>query len=58
MVAKLDEQINQLKQTIADIESQRSILGDEAVEAALVPPRWKMTENIAPTESAATELVA
>ena len=33
MSTTLDEQINQLKQTIADIESQRSILGDEAVEA-------------------------
>ncbi len=29
MSTTLDEQINQLKQTIADIESQRSILGDE-----------------------------
>ncbi len=37
MSTKLDEQINQLKQTIADIESQRSILGDEAVEASLMP---------------------
>ena len=35
MSTTLDEQINQLKQTMADIKSQRSILGDEAVEASL-----------------------
>lgn len=33
MVAKLDEQLNQLNQIKTDIESQRSILDDEVVEA-------------------------
>ncbi|UCE00872.1 MAG: AAA family ATPase, partial [Chloroflexota bacterium] len=44
MVATLDEQINQLKQTIAEIESQRSILGDQAVEASLIPIREKLAD--------------
>ncbi|MGW8181150.1 MAG: adenylate/guanylate cyclase domain-containing protein, partial [bacterium] len=42
MVATLDEQINQLKQAIAELEAQRAILGDEAVEAALIPSRKKL----------------
>ncbi|UCD99635.1 MAG: AAA family ATPase [Chloroflexota bacterium] len=44
MPPTLDEQINQLKQTIADIESQRSILGDEVVEASLIPIRKKLAD--------------
>jgi hypothetical protein len=44
MSATLAEQINQLKQTITDIESQRSILGDEAVEASLKPIRQKLAD--------------
>ena len=44
MSTTLNEQINKLKQTIAEIEGQRSILGDEAVEASLVPIRQKLTD--------------
>jgi hypothetical protein len=36
MSITLDDPINQLKRTIAEIESQRAILGDGVVEAALV----------------------
>lgn len=44
MSSSLDEQINQLKQAIAEIDAQRSILGDAAVEAALVPSRQKLAD--------------
>jgi hypothetical protein len=44
MSISLDEQIKQLKQAIAELEAQRAILGDEAVEAALVPSRRKLAE--------------
>ena len=44
MAKTQDEQINQLKQTIADIESQRSILGDEAVDVSLAPFHQKLAE--------------
>ena len=44
MATTLDEQITQLKNAIAEIEAQRSILGDEAVDAALVPSRQKLAE--------------
>jgi len=44
MSSSLNEQINQLKQTIAEMESQRAILGDETVEAALVPLHKKLAE--------------
>ena len=36
MSIALDDQINQLKRTIAEMESQRVVLGDATVEAALV----------------------
>ncbi len=39
----LDEQINQLKRTIAEMEAQRAVLGDAAVEAALVSIRQKLS---------------
>ena len=39
----LDEQINQLKRTIAEMEAQRVVLGDAAVEAALVSIRQKLS---------------
>jgi len=55
MSTKLDEQIIQLKQTIADIESQRSILGDEAVEASLKPIRKKLADLQAQAESQSGE---
>jgi class 3 adenylate cyclase len=44
MATTLDEQITQLKNAIAELEAQRSILGDEAVDAALVPSRQKLAE--------------
>ena len=44
MCRTLDEQIKQLKQAIAEIEAQRSILGDAAVEASLAPIRQKLAE--------------
>ena len=57
MSTTLDEQINQLKQTMADIESQRSILGDEAVEASLIPIRQKLADLQALAESQREEPV-
>jgi class 3 adenylate cyclase/tetratricopeptide (TPR) repeat protein len=44
MSTTLDEQINQLKQAIAELEEQRLILGDAAVDAALIPSRQKLAE--------------
>jgi len=40
----LDEQIRQLKQTIAGMETQRAVLGDEAVDSALIPFEQKLAE--------------
>ena len=51
MSTTLDEQINQLKQAIAELEAQRAILGDEAVEAALIPSRKKLADLQALVES-------
>jgi class 3 adenylate cyclase/tetratricopeptide (TPR) repeat protein len=42
MSSTLDHQIKELKHAIAELEAQRSILGDEAVDAALVPSRKKL----------------
>ncbi len=42
MSGTLEEQINQLKQTITEIEAQRPILGDSAVETSLEPFRQKL----------------
>ena len=44
MAATLDEQIKQLKQAIAEMEAQRPVLGDAAVDASLVPFREKLAE--------------
>ena len=44
MSTKLDEQIKQLKRTIAEMESQRAVLGEATVEAALVPLQQKLAE--------------
>jgi len=44
MTAELNEQINQLKQAISELEAQRGILGDAAVDAALVPSRQKLSK--------------
>jgi class 3 adenylate cyclase len=44
MSKELEKQIQQLKQAIAEIEAQRSILGDAAVEASLEPIRQKLAD--------------
>ena len=44
MSNQLDDQIIQLKQTIADIESQRPIMGDTAVDISLEPFRQKLAD--------------
>ena len=44
MAASLYEQINQLRQAIADLETQRQFLGDEAVDAAPAPSKRKLAE--------------
>ena len=44
LAAPLDEQIDKLKKVIADLEAQRSILGDEAVDAAPAPSKRKLAE--------------
>jgi class 3 adenylate cyclase/tetratricopeptide (TPR) repeat protein len=51
MSPTLEEQIYQLKQTIAEMESQRAVLGDDVVEAALIPLRQKLTDLEANAES-------
>jgi hypothetical protein len=50
MSPTLDEQITQLRQTIAEMEAQRAILGDAAVDAALVPFRQKLVDLEAQAE--------
>jgi class 3 adenylate cyclase/tetratricopeptide (TPR) repeat protein len=40
----LEEQITQLKHTIAEMEAQRPALGDEVVDAALAPLQRKLNE--------------
>ena len=50
MSTTMNDQISQLKQTIAEIEAQRSILGDEAVEASLEPIRQKLADFEAQVE--------
>ena len=44
MSTELDDQITQLRQAIAELEAQRAILGDEAVEAALIHSRQKLAD--------------
>ena len=44
MSIALDEQIKQLKQTIAELEAQKSILSDDAVNASLALIRQKLAE--------------
>lgn len=44
MSTSLEEQIKQLKITIAEMESQRTILGEDTVTAAPVPLRQKLAE--------------
>ena len=50
-----DEQINQLKRTIAEMESQRVVLGDATVEAALAPLRQKLADLEARAETPRVE---
>jgi class 3 adenylate cyclase/tetratricopeptide (TPR) repeat protein len=51
MSPTLDEQIEQLKHTIAEMESQRDALGDEVVDAALAPLLHKLDELVSQLES-------
>jgi len=44
MSPTLDQQIAQLKHTIAEMESQRESLGEEVVEASLAPLRQKLEQ--------------
>jgi len=55
MSTTLDDQINQLKQAVAEIEAQRSILGDAAVDASLVPFRQKLADLEAQVSSSREE---
>ena len=56
MVAKLDEQINQLNQLKTDIESQRSIRGDETVEALQKPFLQKSADLEAEIDPPSTDV--
>ncbi len=51
----LDEQINQLKRTIAEMEAQRAILSDGVVDAALAPLRQKLADLEARDETPRVE---
>ncbi len=53
MSSNLDEQIKQLKHNIRELESQRGILGDETVEAALIPLQNRLSELESQVEQAA-----
>ncbi|NIN66299.1 MAG: AAA family ATPase, partial [Anaerolineae bacterium] len=44
MSPTLDEQIAQLERTIAEMEAQRTLLGDEVVDAALIPLRDRLSK--------------
>ena len=46
MSSSLDEQINQLKGTITEIEAQWSIHGDATIEAALFPMRQNLADLV------------
>ena len=43
MSSTLNEQINQLKGTIAEMEAQRAVLGDDFVNSTLITLRVKTT---------------
>lgn len=47
MSSALDEQVEQLKRTIDEMETQRSALGDEFVDAALAHLKHKLDELVA-----------
>ena len=40
----MDEQVEQIRKAIADLEAQRSVLGNATVEAAITPLRQKLEE--------------
>ena len=44
MSSELDQQIENLKKIIAEMESQRQVLGDAAVDASLIPFQEKLAE--------------
>ena len=44
MSPTLHEQIAQLEQTMAEMEAQRALLGDEVVDATLVPLRNRLSD--------------
>jgi len=48
--SKLEEQIKKLKQAITEMEEQRQILGDAAVDASLAPFQEKLAELEAKVE--------
>jgi len=56
MAATLDELFKQLKQAIADLEAQRVILGDEAVDAARFPSQQRLAELEAMVDNSTIEL--
>ena len=51
MSPELDQQIVNLKQIIAEMETQRAVLGDAAVNASLVPFQEKRAELQAQVEA-------
>ena len=57
MSTKLDEQIDQLNQTTADFESQRSIPGDGAVGVSLIQIRKNLADLQILFESECLELI-
>ena len=55
MSSTLDEQINQLKGTIAEMEAQRAVLGDDFVDSTLNTLREKLTNLEAKAELSSLE---
>jgi len=51
MSSSLDQQIKNLKQIIAEMETQRAVLGDAAVDASLVPFQDRLAELEARAEA-------
>jgi class 3 adenylate cyclase len=56
MSTSLEEQINQLQKIIAEMESQRAVLGDETVTASLLPLQEKLAALEAEVERPKPEL--
>lgn len=55
MPSTLDEQINQLKSTIAEMEAQRDVLGDQFVDSTLGTLQDKLSELELKKEQPAVE---